>query len=121
MKILIVDDSEPVRRLIAEIIKPFATEILECASAAAAISLCATRKPALVLTEIRVSDMNGIEATRRMRAAHPEAKIVIVTSDDDARLKKAAFAAGACDYRLKENLPDLAGLVAALTRESPSP
>ena len=45
--------------------------------------------------------------TKRIKATDPGAKVVIVTDYDDSELRRAAMDAGACDYALKDKLPDL--------------
>ena len=114
MNLLVVDDSAPVRQLIGEIFTPIASEIRECADGADALQAYNAQKPDLVLMDIRMRVMDGIEATRRIRAAHPLARIVIVTDFDDDALRLAAKQAGACGYALKDNLLDLPEFVEAL-------
>jgi DNA-binding NarL/FixJ family response regulator len=54
--------------------------------------------------------VDGIEATRRIKAADPTARIVIVTDYDDDALHQAAIGEGACGCLLKDNLLDLVRL-----------
>ncbi len=51
-----------------------------------------------------MNGMSGLEATRRIVAAHPEARILMLTQYDDAEMRRAAAEAGARGYVLKENL-----------------
>jgi len=69
--------------------------------------------------DIRISEVDGIEATKRIKAADPEAKIVIVTDYDDDALRQAAIRAGACGYALKDNLLELVGLLEAMKQDDP--
>jgi CheY-like chemotaxis protein len=110
LNLLIVDDNAAVRRLIADIVTPFADEIRECAHGAEALSAYNAQRPDLVLMDIRMDEMDGIEATRRIKAADPTAKIIIVTDYDDDALRQAAIREGACGYLLKDNLLDLVRL-----------
>ncbi len=55
--------------------------------------------------------MDGLEATRRLRTAFPDARIIIVTQFGDAHLRAAAAAAGASDYVRKDNLLELRRLL----------
>lgn len=114
MHLLIVDDSATVRRFIAEIMAPVANEIRECADGADAISAYQARRPDLVLMDIRMSVVDGIEATKRIRILDPAAKIVIVTDFDDRELREAALREGACGYALKDALFDLPQLIESL-------
>ena len=58
-------------------------------------------------------DMDGITATREIRAVFPQARIVIVSSYDSDELRAAACEAGACGYVVKENLIYLRHLLSA--------
>lgn len=110
MNLLIVDDNAALRRLIADIVTPFADEIRECADCADALSAYNAQRPDLVLMDIRMDEVDGIEATRRIKAADPTARIIIVTDYDDDALRQAAIREGACGYLLKDNLLDLVRL-----------
>ena len=114
MKLLIVDDNPGVRELIGSIARPWAGEIRECADGAQALSAYQAEKPDLVLMDIRMNEVDGISATRRIKAADPAARIVIITDYDDDALRQAAMRAGACDYLLKDNLLDLIRLIKAV-------
>ena len=111
MNLLIVDDNAAVRRLIADIVTPYAHHIRECADGARAISEYQMQRPDLVLMDIRMDEVDGIEATRRIKAADPTARIIIVTDYDDDALRQAALREGACGYALKDNLLDLVGFL----------
>ena len=62
-----------------------------------------------------MQNVDGLEATRRILADDPQARIVIVTNYDDARLRETARNAGACDYVLKEDLLALPLVLASRT------
>ena len=115
MNLLIVDDNAAVRRLIADIVLPFADEIRECSDGADALSAYNAQRPDLVLMDIRMKQVDGIEATKRIKVADPSAKIIIVTDYDDEALRQAAMREGACGYALKDNLLDLTRVLEAIT------
>ena len=104
MKILIVEDSPPMLRMIRRVIADCAAEIFDCDDGAAAILLYAARRPDWVLMDIELKQMNSITATGRIRRDYPDARIVIVTNYDDDDLRRAATTAGANGYILKDNL-----------------
>ncbi len=111
---MIVEDNEPMRRMIRLIVADLAERIDECGDGAEAYACYAARRPDWVLMDIQMGGVDGIEATRRIVSDHPGAKVVIVTDYDDADLRTATAEAGACGYVLKE---DLLGLRQLLIRE----
>jgi two-component system chemotaxis response regulator CheY len=121
LNLLIVDDSASVRRLIAEIMTPYAPDIRECSDGAAAVIAYGAKKPDLVLMDIRMSVVDGIQATRQIRALDPAAKIVMVTNLDDPGLREAALREGACGYAVKERLFELPRFIETLAHERTEP
>ena len=115
MNLLIVDDSATVRQLIADIVAPLFREIRECGDGADALPAYRAHRPDVVLMDVRMRLMDGLEATRRICAADPAAKVVIVTDFDDDALRLSAMNAGASAYALKDNLLGLPELIEALT------
>ena len=104
LKLLIVDDKAAVRRMIRRFLADLAAEINETDDGESAFDAYAVFQPDWVLMDIEMKHTNGITATERIRAAYPQANIVIVTSYDDDCLRERATAAGARGYVLKENL-----------------
>lgn len=81
-------------------------------------------KPDLILMDIQMADCDGIEATRMIKKAYPEARIVMLTAVEDDDSLFAAVAAGAAGYLLKEMEPEsfmrqLSGLAAGETPLAP--
>jgi CheY-like chemotaxis protein len=119
LKILIVDDNAAVRSLLKSLVLPFATEVCECTDGADAPSAYEEQGPDLVLMDIRMKEVDGITAAKRIHAANPAARIVIVTDYDDDALRDAALRAGACGYVLKDNLLDLVRLLEPICEGGP--
>ena len=111
MRLLIVDDNAAVRRLIRNILLGLTNDICECGDGAEALSAYVAHKPDVVLMDIRMREVDGIQATRQITAADPNARILIVTDYDDTELRHASMRAGACGYVLKDNLLDLVRLL----------
>jgi DNA-binding NarL/FixJ family response regulator len=113
-RILLVDDQALLRmgfRLVLE-----AEEDLEVVGEAgdgrAAFDQVAALRPDVVLMDVRMPNVNGIEATERIAAAHPDTRVLILTTFDLDEYAFAALRAGASGFLLKDARP--AELVAAV-------
>jgi CheY-like chemotaxis protein len=113
MKLLIVEDNPGVRHVIRSLVASVASEICECADGGEAVVLYQLERPDFVLMDIEMGAMDGITATRRIKAADSQARIIMVTDYDQPDLREAAYQAGACAYVVKENLLELASLLQA--------
>lgn len=116
MKVLIVDDNPAMRRLVRRLVLSPAADCFECADGAAALAAYEAHHFGAadwVLMDVEMAGMDGLTATRALCAAHPEARIVIVTKHNDEALRAAAFNSGACGFVLKDNLLELRALVGA--------
>ncbi len=110
--ILIVEDNPQVRRMIRSLVEDLDDEFCEREDGAEAFAAFAEHRPDWVLMDVQMRRMDGFTATRQIIAAFPDARIAIVTSYDDAGLRRAAHEAGACEYIPKDNLIDLRRLLA---------
>jgi DNA-binding NarL/FixJ family response regulator len=113
MNILIVDNSPRMRRTIRSLLAGLAHEIFECEDGSQALAAYQKHRPDWVLMDIGLKETDGIVVTLALTAAFPEAKVVIVTDYDDARLRQAAQRAGACAYVRKEDLFELRVIINA--------
>ncbi len=105
MKILIVDDSPVMRQTIRSIVTTPEDETAECSDGASVVSVYNSFLPDWVLMDVKMSLTDGIQATRNLKAAHPDARVAIVTNYSDQEFREEARAAGADEYFLKDNLP----------------
>ncbi len=102
-RVLIVDDSRPMRELIKMTLAGVAEVVGECADGADALGCYEANRPDWVLMDWEMRT-DGLTATRRIIKAHPEARILIVTQHYDAGLRDAAIEAGARGFVLKDDL-----------------
>jgi len=112
MKLLIVEDNLAVRRLLRSLVEPLANEIDVCGDGNDAVALYESGRPDFALMDIDLlGEMDGIAATRKIKAFDRDAKIIIVTNYDKPDLRAEADKAGAFGYVLKENLFDVLKLL----------
>lgn len=71
-----------------------------------ALAQVAASAPHVVLMDLSMPLMDGVEATRRITAAHPEVQVLVLTSFSDGERVTAALDAGAAGYLLKDAAPD---------------
>ena len=104
--VLVVDDQAPFRSAAKAVLRRLPGFELagEAASGPEAIELVDRLRPALVLMDINMPEMSGIEATRQITAAHPDVVVILCSSYDAADLPAAAAASGATAYVNKERL-----------------
>src|ERR1700755_777128 len=104
MRLLIVDDHAPMRRLLGRVVEDLFSVVQECDDGADALAAYERRRPDWVFMDIEMKRTDGLTATRDIVRAFPDAKVLIVSKHDDEGLRSAARPAGARGYVLKENL-----------------
>jgi len=108
IQVLLVDDHAVVRRGSSASLAtyPEITAVGEASSGAEGIALAARLLPDVVLMDLLMSGMDGIEATRRIRAAVPSAQVIVLTSYSEDERIFPAIKAGALSYLLKDVSPE---------------
>ena len=102
MRVLIVDDHSLFRDGIGSLLQAAGFEVVGGASnGQEAIEAAGALRPDLILMDVSMPELNGIEAARRIKAQLPEVKIVMLTVSDDDRVLIDAVKAGASGYLLK--------------------
>ena len=100
-RIMIVDDDAAQRRLLAEFIGSLGYETVEAGSAEAALEVIRRTLPDMVLLDVRLPGMNGIEALGEIRKISGELPVLLITAHGDLRQAVEAIKSGADDYLLK--------------------
>jgi len=103
MRTLVAEDFEPLRCLISSLIqtKPGWHVVSEVADGLAAVQKAQELAPDLILLDIGLPKLNGLEAARRIREVAPNSKILFVSTHLDSDFVEAALATGACGYVFK--------------------
>ena len=114
-RVLIVDDHAFIRKGVQTILHPFPEWEFcgEAENGKEAIRMAWELKPDVIVMDISMPELNGIEATRAIRKKQPGIKIVLLTLHDSSELLRIAFRAGARGYLLKTDAEQ--ELVKALT------
>jgi DNA-binding NarL/FixJ family response regulator len=107
-RVLIVDDQPLIRSALRALVGEAADiEVVgEAAEGGAAARAVAALQPDVVLMDVRMPGMDGIEATALIRQRHPEVEVVVLTTFDDDRFALDAVRAGACGFLLKDGDAD---------------
>jgi DNA-binding NarL/FixJ family response regulator len=123
IRVLIVDDHALVRRGLEQLIAsaPDFEIVGAAANGEEAVRLAGERTPDVILMDLSMPALDGIEATRRITESRPEVHVVVLTSFDDKQRILDALAAGATGYLLKDAEPDevLAAIRTAVVGGSP--
>jgi NarL family two-component system response regulator LiaR len=127
MKVIICDDQAIVRDGLEMMLKlePDIQVVGVAEDGAAAVEMAAKEKPDLVLMDMKMPIMNGVEATRQIRTRYPDIKVLVLTTYDDDAWVFDAIQAGASGYLLKDTPRDevvkaIRGTVTGKTYVDPS-
>lgn len=105
LRILLVDDFEPWRRFVSSALQkdPQLDLILEVCDGLEAVQKAEELQPALILMDIGLPKLNGIEAARRIRNAAPMSKILFLSENNAPDIAEEALRAGGHGYVVKRD------------------
>jgi response regulator NasT len=120
LRVVIVDDDAPLRNeLIEALAEQGVTIVGDAADGRSAIALAAEVVADVFVMDLRMPDINGIEAARQIRLQDDPPEVVLLSAYDDPALREAALEAGVFDYLVKGcRLELLAGVVYAAGQHS---
>jgi len=113
-QLLVVDDDAAVRRSLGTALEGAGLRVAVAANGAEGLKSFEGSRPDLVVLDLFLPDMHGLEVLRRMRAADPEAVVIVVTASDEVRDAVEAMKLGAMEYLVKPY--DLEALRMLITR-----
>lgn len=122
-KILVIDDSALSRRICRRILQGAGHAVAEAADGLSALEGYALEKPDLVLLDVTMAEMNGLEVLRQLRAMDPSARVVMATADVQSSTRALAEAGGAVGFVGKPFVADalLKAVDAALAAQGSAP
>ena len=108
MKVLICDDQAITREGLSMLLAldRDVTVVAQACDGAEGVKLAALHQPDLVLMDLKMPGMNGIEATRQIRSRFPAIRVLVLTTYDDDQWVIDAVRAGAAGYLLKDTTRD---------------
>lgn len=108
--VLVVDDQAPFRSVVRDVVAATAGFELvgEAASGPEALGTADAVRPDLVLVDVRMPVMDGVETARRLRAARPEAVVILISADDRRELPDGVETCGAATLARKQDFGPLA-------------
>lgn len=104
--ILVIDDKDSARALVRRILEPAGYRVFEAESVALGQEVQARERLDMVLSDLRMADVDGIEGMVRLRAVDPELPVVIITGFASVESALSAMKSGAFDYLSKPLDPD---------------
>jgi len=99
------------RTLIRSVLRDVTHEFVECSDGAEAVVTFPIERPDWTLMDIVMPGMDGLTATRRIKAQFPEARILIMTQHVNLKLRDSALLAGATGFLAKDELTRLEGII----------
>ena len=103
IRVLVAEDFEDFRRYVCAELRsrPDVEVVCEVSDGLAAVQKACESKPQLILLDIGLPSLNGLEAARRIGEHLPETRILFVSQESSAEIVEEAFRAGGCGYVVK--------------------
>jgi two-component system chemotaxis response regulator CheY len=120
-KIMVVDDSNLSRRVTRKILEAAGHSVIDAEDGLSALEHYCLEKPDVVLLDVTMRGMNGIEVLGRLRELNPEARVIILTADVQSSTREMTTDGGACGFVTKPIVsePVLQAVDAALRGAKP--
>jgi len=99
--ILVVDDEDKMAQLLAEYLTERGYRVATAHSGIEALAKLDLEKPSVILLDVRMPGMDGVEVLRRIRSFDKQVGILMISANDDIELAKQTIEMGAFDYTLK--------------------
>ena len=124
IRIMVVDDQDVVRKGLGLFLKSFddLTLVGEAHNGKEAVQLCGELQPDVVLMDLMMPEMDGIQATRLIKQQYPQVQVIALTSIQDDQSVRQMLDAGAIGYLLKNaSIDELANTIISASKAAQNP
>jgi len=97
-KILVVDDERELQEMLREFLESKGYEVAVAATGVEALGLLPAFRPDVVLLDVRMPEMDGVETLKRLVAAHPTLPVIMATVETEVDVAARCLKLGAADY-----------------------
>ncbi len=106
IRVILVDDHVVIRQGVRALLalEPWLAVVGECSDGGSAIQMAQDLSPDVVVMDVKMSDVSGVEATRQILQTHPEAKVIALSALANTRAANEMIQAGATGYVLKDTV-----------------
>jgi CheY-like chemotaxis protein len=108
-RVLLAEDYDALLVALRRLLAPFCDVVGSVADGLAVVDAAARLRPDVVVLDLNLPTINGLEACRRIKEALPLSKVILITAADDEALRERAFELGASAFVLKHRVADELG------------
>ena len=108
-RVVLVDDHPPVLAALGRILREYCDVIASVSGGCEAIEAVSRLRPDVLLTDLMMSDMDGLEVCRRVKRLMPETEVIIISASDDPAVRAAALRDGASAFISKHLVAETLG------------
>jgi DNA-binding NarL/FixJ family response regulator len=105
-RVLLADDYNALLVALRRLLAPSCEVVGSVGDGLAVVEAAARLRPDVVVLDLNLPMLNGLEACRRITTTLPRSKVILITAADDDALRKRAFELGACAFVLKHRVID---------------
>lgn len=105
-RVLLADDHPEILTALRRMLMPYCDIVGQASDGRALLEAAGTLRPDVIVLDVRMPGINGLEACRLLKQAAPDSKVVVLTAADDAVVRRKAFDLGASAFVLKYQVAD---------------
>ena len=103
-RVLLADDYAEIVTAVGRLLAQDCEVVGSVADGAALPDAVRRLRPEVIVVDLNMPNVNGLEACRRIRQSHPEIRVIVLTAANDDTIRQAAFAAGAAAFVVKQSI-----------------